>query len=84
VLKAEFPFVPVLVRAIDRRHSIDLIHAEADLQVRETFESAVVLGAAALKRLGTAADDISEITARIRGTADDPRRLIGQEVRVQC
>jgi glutathione-regulated potassium-efflux system protein KefB len=66
LLKAEFPLVPVLARATDRRHSIDLIRAGADLQVRETFESAVVLGAAALAKLGTAPAEIAEVSARIR------------------
>lgn len=66
LLKAEFPLVPVLARATDRRHSIDLIRVGADLQVRETFESAVVLGAAALEKLGTAPTEIAEISARIR------------------
>jgi len=66
LLKVEFPLVPVLARATDRRHSMDLIRAGADLQVRETFESAVVLGAAALEKLGTDPAEIAEISARIR------------------
>ncbi|TCV94832.1 Kef-type potassium/proton antiporter (CPA2 family) [Luteibacter rhizovicinus] len=66
LLKAEFPLLPVLARATDRRHSIALIKAGADLQVRETFESAVVLGAAALETLGTEPAEIAEISAHIR------------------
>jgi glutathione-regulated potassium-efflux system protein KefB len=66
LLKAEFPHVPVLARATDRLHSADLIRAGADVQVRETFESAVVLGAATLEKLGASAPDIAEIEARIR------------------
>lgn len=66
LMKAEFPHVPVLVRAIDRRHSMQLIRAGADLQVRETFESALVLGASALEKLGTPTQDVAEITVRIR------------------
>jgi glutathione-regulated potassium-efflux system protein KefB len=66
LLKAEFPHVPVLARATDRRHSIALMRAGADVQVRETFESAVVLGAAALKKLGMQEEEIAGITARIR------------------
>lgn len=66
LLKAEFAEVPVLARASDRRHSIDLIHAGADLQVRETFESALVLGAAALEKLGATAAEIAEIEAQVR------------------
>lgn len=73
LLKAEFAEVPVLARASDRRHSIDLIHAGADLQVRETFESALVLGAAALEKLGATAAEIAEIEAQVRER--DSRRL---------
>lgn len=73
LLKAEFPEVPVLARANDRRHSLDLIHAGADLQVRETFESAMVLGAAALEKLGATAAEIAEIDATVRER--DGRRL---------
>ncbi|GAB3350540.1 monovalent cation:proton antiporter-2 (CPA2) family protein [Lysobacter tyrosinilyticus] len=66
LVKAEFPDTPVLARAVDRVHSIELIHAGVDVQVRETFESALVLGAAALERLGATQAEIVEITARIR------------------
>jgi glutathione-regulated potassium-efflux system protein KefB len=66
LVKAEFPLVPVLVRAIDRRHSIDLIKAGADLQVRETFESAVLLGEAALEKLGVDREEIDDIARRLR------------------
>jgi glutathione-regulated potassium-efflux system protein KefB len=73
LLKAEFPFLPVLARAADRRHSMDLIRIGVDLQVRETFESAMVLGAAALEKLGIAPEELKEISARIR--EEDGRRL---------
>lgn len=73
LLKAEFPQAPVLARAIDRRHSIDLVQAGADLQVRETFESALVLGASALDRLGASQAEIADIRARVRDW--DHRRL---------
>jgi len=73
LLKAEFPRVPVLARATDRRHSIELIRAGADVHVRETFESAVLLGAEALRKLGTEPADIAEISARIR--VRDQQRL---------
>jgi glutathione-regulated potassium-efflux system protein KefB len=73
LLKAEFPQVPVLARAADRRHSLDLIRAGVDLEVRETLESAFVLGAAALEKLGTPPAEIAEISARIR--VRDQQRL---------
>lgn len=36
------------------------------MQVRETFESAILLGATALDKLGTSVGQITDITARIR------------------
>jgi glutathione-regulated potassium-efflux system protein KefB len=66
LLKAEFPLVPVLARASDRRQSMDLIRAGVDFQIRETFESAIVMGAKALETLGVDAAQIAEISARIR------------------
>jgi glutathione-regulated potassium-efflux system protein KefB len=66
LLKAEFPLLPVLARARDRIHTMELIKAGADVQVRETFESAVVLGRAALTKLDVPATEIDDIDARIR------------------
>ena len=73
LVKAEFAHVPVLARANDRRHAITLIHAGADFHVRETFESAVRLGARALETLGATAQEIAEVEAQVR--ARDARRL---------
>lgn len=62
--KEEFPLVPVLARAFDRGHAIDLLHAGVDFEIRETFESALVFGTQVLNVLGedaeTAADVIEE------------------------
>ena len=66
LLKAEFPQVIVIARANDRRHSLELIRAGVDVQIRETFESALVLGAAALEKLGTSPVEVAEIGSRIR------------------
>jgi glutathione-regulated potassium-efflux system protein KefB len=66
VLKVECPLVRVLVRAYDREHALQLIHAGVDLQVRETFESAVRFGELALRTLGVAEEDAAEIAAEVR------------------
>lgn len=71
----ECPLLPVVARATDRRHSVDLLRAGADLQVRETFESAVVMGAAALEHLGIDANEVAAITARIRARDQDRLQL---------
>lgn len=75
LLKSECPLLPVLARATDRRHSVDLLRAGVDLQVRETFESAVVMGAAALEQLGIDAVEIASITAGIRARDEDRLQL---------
>ena len=73
LIKAEFPFVPVLARSNDRRHAIELLHAGVDVEVRETFESALVLGRKALETLGTEPEEVDAITAEIRER--DTKRL---------
>lgn len=62
----EFPQASLLVRSYDRQHALRLIQAGVDFQIRETFESAVMFGQAALLALGTDADDARDIAAQIR------------------
>jgi glutathione-regulated potassium-efflux system protein KefB len=66
LMKAEFPLVPVLARAVDRRHSLDLMRAGADFHIRETFESAMQLGANALRTLGAPPEEVDSISANLR------------------
>ncbi|WP_129792338.1 monovalent cation:proton antiporter-2 (CPA2) family protein [Sphingosinicella sp. CPCC 101087] len=66
LIKDEFPQVPVLVRANDRRHALDLIRAEADFHIRETFESALRLGEKAIEMLGAKPEEIAAYGERIR------------------
>lgn len=62
----EFPQAKLMVRSFDREHSLRLIHAGVDFQIRETFESAVLFGQAALVELGADEDDAVEIAEQIR------------------
>lgn len=62
----EFPQAKLLVRSFDREHSLRLIHAGVDFQIRETFESALQFGQAALMELGADPDDAREIAEQIR------------------
>lgn len=60
--KHSCPTAKVIVRASDRRHALELVKAEADFMVRETFDAAISMGSEAVKALGaddTEADDIS-------------------------
>lgn len=66
LIKHEFPFAKVLVRAYDREHSLHLVKANVDFQIRETFESALLFGEATLKAAGVSQDDASSITEEIR------------------
>lgn len=68
LIKAEFSTAKLFVRAFDRGHSIRLIQAGVDYQVRETFESALVFGEQVLVEMGvdavTARDTIEEVRLR--------------------
>jgi glutathione-regulated potassium-efflux system protein KefB len=67
LVKAEFPLAKLLVRSYDREHSLRLVEAGVDVQIRETFESALKFGEVALRELGVPEDEAAE-------TAEDIRR----------
>ncbi|WP_296041544.1 monovalent cation:proton antiporter-2 (CPA2) family protein [uncultured Agrobacterium sp.] len=52
IVKHEFPLVPVLARAFDRGHAIDLVKAGVDYQIRETYESALDFSEKVLASVG--------------------------------
>ncbi len=62
----EFPHAKLLVRSYDREHSLKLIAAGVDYQVRETFESAVEFGKVALRAVGIPQEDADLIATEIR------------------
>ena len=66
LVKSEFPGVKLLVRAFDRGHSLRLIQAGVDYQVRETFEPALKFGQAVLEELGLPQDEAAEVIADVR------------------
>ena len=66
LVKAEFPHTPLLARAFDREHAIELVHANADYMVRETFESALVMAEEALRRLEVDEEAIGDIMEETR------------------
>ena len=67
LIKAEFPMTRVFARAWDRAHALSLIDRNVDLQIRETWESAIFMGREALVALG-----LDE--TRAREVEDDVRR----------
>ena len=62
----QFPHAKLLVRSYDREHSLKLIAAGVDYQIRETFESAVEFGKIALRAVGIAQADADLIATEIR------------------
>ncbi|MFH1806799.1 MAG: monovalent cation:proton antiporter-2 (CPA2) family protein [Pseudomonadota bacterium] len=66
LVQHEFPQAKLLVRSYDRGHAIELIRAGVDYQVRETVESAYLMGTAGLRALGFAEIDIEEASDDIR------------------
>jgi glutathione-regulated potassium-efflux system protein KefB len=64
--KHEFPQARLYVRSFDRGHTLRLIQAGVDYQIRETFESAMVFGENVLRGLGYDADEISETMTDVR------------------
>ncbi len=66
LVKAEFPSARLLVRAYDRRHSIELRKAGVDVEMRETFESAIAFGEAGLRELGLTGLEAATVATDIR------------------
>ncbi|UYC13958.1 monovalent cation:proton antiporter-2 (CPA2) family protein [Xanthomonas sp. CFBP 8445] len=62
----EFPQAKLLVRSYDREHALELIAAGVDYHIRETFESAVEFGQAALIELGMDESEARSIAREIR------------------
>ncbi|MCK3658294.1 potassium transporter [Pasteurellaceae bacterium Pebbles2] len=55
------PHIKILARAYDRHHVFELAQAGSDVQIRETFDSALRTGKQALKALGIAPEKVHEI-----------------------
>jgi glutathione-regulated potassium-efflux system protein KefB len=72
LVKEDFPHTRLFVRAYDRGHSIRLIQAGVDYQVRETFESALRFGQTVLTELGLDEEEAAETIAEVR-RRDDAR-----------
>ena len=74
--RQEFPLVKLFVRSFDRGHSLRLIGAGVEYQVRETLESAFLFGGAVLEGLGFATDEVAE-------TIEDVRRRDQERLELQ-
>jgi glutathione-regulated potassium-efflux system protein KefB len=64
--RAEFPQPKLYVRSFDRRHSLELLAKGVDYEVRETFESALEFGRAALEALGLTPERAVDVRDYVR------------------
>ncbi|WP_312530160.1 monovalent cation:proton antiporter-2 (CPA2) family protein [Paracoccus sp. (in: a-proteobacteria)] len=76
LVQAEFPLAKLLVRSYDRAHSMELRRHGVDFEIRETVESAYLMGGEGLRALGVAEEDIREGMENIRQR--DEERLAAQ------
>ncbi|NPC82685.1 potassium transporter, partial [Pyxidicoccus fallax] len=64
--RTSFPLTKLYVRAYDRGHALELLEKGAHFQMRETFESAIAFGRAALVGLGLPPERVAEVEEDIR------------------
>ncbi|MDB5541292.1 MAG: KefB, partial [Devosia sp.] len=76
LVKSEFPLAKVFSRAYDRGHALALVKAGVDFQIREVFESALVMGAETLKELGSSDNEVVSIIEGVRSR--DNQRFAAQ------
>ncbi len=76
LVQAEFPLAKLLVRSYDRAHSMELRRHGVDFEIRETVESAYLMGGEGLRALGFAEEEIREGMENIRQR--DEERLAAQ------
>jgi glutathione-regulated potassium-efflux system protein KefB len=66
LVKSEFPHAKVFARAFDRGHSMRLVKAGVDYQLRELFESSLAFSGAVLRDLGFSDIEIAETIEDVR------------------
>lgn len=61
-VRRNYPHVPIIARAHDRRHAFDLNRAGANYIIRETIDSAIRAGRIALEQLGLSHQQAQELS----------------------
>ena len=74
----EFPLAKLFVRSFDRGHTLRLIGAGVDYQVRETLRVGVAVRRAVLEGLGFDADEVAETMADVRRRDQRAARVAGR------
>lgn len=75
LVSKDFPDKPIYARAYDRAHTLQLMDKPVKFHTRETFESALVLGAEMLHGLGRTVEESEEIIEEVR-RLDEERLMI--------
>ena len=65
-IKHHCPTAKVIVRANDREHALHLVKADADFVIRETFETAILMGNETVKQLGADDLQVEDICDKVR------------------
>jgi glutathione-regulated potassium-efflux system protein KefB len=66
LVKSEFPHAKIFARSFDRGHSMRLVQAGVDYQLRELFESSLTFSGAVLRELGFDDIEIAETIEEVR------------------
>lgn len=66
LIKSEFPHAKIFARAYDRGHSMRLVKAGVDYQLRELFESSLTFSGAVLRDLGFSDLEIADTIEDVR------------------
>ena len=66
LVATEFPDAKLYVRSYDRGHALELLERGDIWQIRETFESALVMGQALLEASGHSPEDANEVVKDVR------------------
>jgi len=66
IVKSEFPHAKLFARAFDRGHSMRLVQAGVDYQIRELFESSLAFSGAVLRSLGFDDIEVAETIEDVR------------------
>jgi len=66
LVKAEFPHAKIFARSFDRGHSMRLVQAGVDYQIRELFESSLAFSGAVLRSLGFSDIEVAETIEDVR------------------
>jgi monovalent cation:proton antiporter-2 (CPA2) family protein len=66
LVQRDFPLAKILVRSYDRAHSLALTEKGVDYELRETYESSILFGRAALEALGMEPAEAAAVAADVR------------------